>query len=155
MISNKLTRSSPYRSLARELDDFVRGRFGRFFGDGFDIDTPGETIGWSPAVDVVETEKSIKLTAELPGLAKDNVNVSVDSGVLAIRGEKKSERKEDDKDERYHLWERSYGAFERAFTLPTTVDPDKITADFKDGVLVVDIPKSTEAKPRGRAVPIG
>jgi len=88
-------------------------------------------------------------------MTTDHVQVSVDNGVLSIRGEKRSERKEEDNGHKYHMWERTYGSFERAFTLPTAVDTSKIHADFRDGVLTVELPKSSEAKGKGRTIPIG
>jgi HSP20 family protein len=159
MLGTKLTRTMPFSTPAtswwyRDLDD-MRNRMSRYFGDGFDLEPGGEAIGWSPAVDVVENEKTITLTAELPGLNKDQVQVSVDNGVLSIRGEKRSERKEEDKANKYHMWERTYGSFERSFTVPTSVDASRITADFRDGVLTVELPKSSEAKIKGRTIPIG
>lgn len=159
MIGNKAIRYTPFstpvqRTMYRDLDD-VRGRLSRFFGDGFDLLPGGEAIGWTPVVDVVENDKTITLTAELPGMTKDQVQVLVDNGVLSIRGEKRSERKDEDNGHKYHMWERTYGSFERAFTVPTSVDTTKIQADFRDGVLTVELPKSSEAKSKGRNIPIG
>jgi HSP20 family protein len=100
----------------------------------------------SPAVDLSEDEKSYVVTAELPGVGKDDVTVELNEDVLTIRGEKKSEREE--KKDRSHWVERSYGSFVRSFTLPPTAQPEEMKASFKDGVLRIEIPKKEAAKPR-------
>lgn len=99
-----------------------------------------------PAIDLHEDDGSFVVTAELPGVRKEDVVVELENGVLTLRGEKRSEREE--KKERRRYVERSYGAFSRSFTLPPNVDGDRIHADFADGVLTVTIPKSSETKPR-------
>ena len=95
-------------------------------------------------MDLVEKDGGYEITAELPGLAEDNVEVKVAGGVLTIRGEKREEKEE--KDKQYHLAERRYGAFQRAFRIPPGVDPDRIEAAFAKGVLTVTLPKSAEAQ---------
>jgi HSP20 family protein len=107
---------------------------------------------WFPAVNVEEDADRLLLTAELPGLVQDDVEIQIENDVLTIRGEKVDERREGN-DTRYHVWERRYGAFERALRLPRTVKADQITADFKNGVLSVNMPKAAEAK--GRRIAIG
>lgn len=101
---------------------------------------------WSPAVDIYETEDSIVLKAELPGINKDDVSVEIKDNVLVLKGEKRFEK--DVKEENYHRMERAYGAFQRSFTLPNIVDKDKIKAKYKDGILEVVLPKAEEAKPK-------
>jgi HSP20 family protein len=101
---------------------------------------------WMPAVELVEEDGEYVLSAELPGLSKDDVDVSVDDSVLTIKGEKKSEREE--KRGRTHIRERRYGAFERSFTLPRNVAADKIRAEVKDGIIEVHLPKGEESKAR-------
>lgn len=96
-----------------------------------------------PAVDIVEKEKSFELTAELPGMDEKNIEIKVSNGNLQIRGEKKTEMEDKQKD--YYLSERYYGAFERVFPLPTGVDADHIEARFSKGVLTVTLPKKPEA----------
>jgi HSP20 family protein len=101
---------------------------------------------WAPPVDIYETAESIVLEAELPGMTKDDIVVEVKDNTLTLKGEKKFEREV--KEENYHRVERSYGAFQRAFTLPLTVQQDKVKAKFKDGILEITLPKMEEAKPK-------
>ena len=108
----------------------------------------------TPAVDVAEDEKAVTLTAELPGLKDEDVEVVLRDDMLTVKGEKKSEREE--KKENFHLTERRYGAFERTFRLPETADADKISAAFDDGVLTVTVPKKAEAKVKAeRKIKVG
>jgi HSP20 family protein len=104
------------------------------------------TSSWTPAVDVVEDKDTVKIVAELPGVKSEDVKLSIENQVLTIRGEKKQEAEE--KTERVHRYERSYGLFERAFALPASVDPDKIEARHQDGILTVIVPKAEKARPR-------
>jgi HSP20 family protein len=120
----------------------------------FNADVGAETIGWTPATEMSETPTELSLTAELPGLDKKDVDISVDDGVLTIRGTKTQERTEGKENTQYYVWERSYGTFERSFTLPRTVDASKISAEFEKGVLKVKMPKSEEAKAKGRKIEI-
>jgi HSP20 family protein len=101
---------------------------------------------WVPPCDVYETDKEIVVKAEIPGLKKEDVFVSIENNVLMIRGERKFA--DEVKRETYHRVERSYGEFLRSFTLPTFIDPNKILAEFKDGLLWVFLPKREEAKPK-------
>ncbi|HUI40457.1 MAG TPA: Hsp20/alpha crystallin family protein [Terriglobia bacterium] len=101
---------------------------------------------WSPAVDVYETEQSLVIKAELPGLDPKDVDVRVENQTLYIKGERRFEK--DVKEGSYHRVERSYGAFARSFGLPGTVDPDKVTAEFQNGVLTLTMAKREEAKPK-------
>lgn len=105
---------------------------------------------WTPRVDIVEDEKEIVVKAELPEMKKEDVKVTVDQGVLTISGERKIEKEE--KNKKYHRIESEYGSFLRSFTLPAAVISEKVTADFKDGVLRVHLPKET--KPGTKAVEI-
>jgi HSP20 family protein len=107
---------------------------------------------WSPTVDVVEQEKEYLLKAELPEVKKEDIKVTVEEGVLTISGERKFEKEETNK--RYHRIERSYGSFQRSFTLPNEADTDKITSEFKDGVLTIHLPKNPETKPRSLDIKI-
>jgi HSP20 family protein len=108
---------------------------------------------WVPPVDIYETSDSIVLEAELPGLTKDNIVVEVKNNTLTLKGEKKFEREVTE--ENYHRVERSYGGFQRAFTLPSTVQQDRVKAKFRDGILEITIPKAEEAKPKQIKVDIG
>jgi len=136
------------------LED-LENRMSRFmqraFEDPFNAGLT-EPIGWVPAMDIIETSKELTVTAELPGLEKKEIDVSVEDGVLMIRGEKKDEHEQEDR--KTHLYERSYGSFYRAFTLPTHVDAGKIAAEFEKGVLKIHLPKDGEAKPKGRKIEI-
>jgi HSP20 family protein len=111
---------------------------------------PTEPIGWFPAVDIVETDMELLLTADLPGMKEEDVDIELNEGVLVIKGEKKEEKEE--KEIRYRVVERTWGTFERSFTLPRSVDVEKITAEFADGVLKVHLPKTHVAL--GRKVTI-
>jgi HSP20 family protein len=136
---------SPWTRLARMesgLDPWIRQAMSSF-------EQP-EALAWTPTVDLTDTNGEFTLTAELPGVEPKDVEVSVEDGALTIRGEKKEERKEETKGHR--LYERSYGSFERSFTLPRSVDPDQVKADFENGVLTVHLPKREGAT--GRKVEI-
>jgi HSP20 family protein len=113
-------------------------------GGGFDGGTLATS--WIPAVDVVEDQEHLKIVVELPGVRPEDVKLSLENQVLTIRGEKRQVFEEDK--ERWHRYERSYGSFERSFTLPSTVDPDHIQAAVEHGVLTVTLPKIERARPR-------
>jgi len=101
---------------------------------------------WSPRVDISEDEKEIIVKAELPEMKKEDVKVTVDQGVLTISGERKLEKEE--KNKKYHRIESEYGSFVRSFTLPAAILGDKVSADFKDGVLKVHLPKDKTPSPK-------
>jgi HSP20 family protein len=101
---------------------------------------------WAPAVDIEEQEEEYLVSVDLPGLRREDVKVTVKDNVLFISGERRQERTEEQAN--YHLTERAYGCFRRAFTLPRTVDAGKIRANYTDGVLKVNVPKAEEAKQR-------
>jgi HSP20 family protein len=130
-----MTTSSPIFGLRREIDRLFEDTFAR---DG---------NNWTPAVDIKESDNDIRIDLELPGLRPEDVEITAENGLLSIRGEKRSERKEGD-DGRYHVVERSYGTFMRTFTLPQGVDESQIQAEFNDGVLSIRIPKSALPQPR-------
>jgi len=139
------------------LDD-VENRMNRFiervFTEPFGT-ALAEPIGWVPAMDIVETPKEFTFVAELPGLDEKNVDVSIEDGVMTISGEKIDERKEEeDKDKKTYLYERTYGSFQRSFTLPPSIDGARITAEFTKGVLKVHIPKNGDVAPKGRKVEV-
>jgi HSP20 family protein len=104
------------------------------------------TSSWYPACDVFEDKDAVKIVAELPGVKPEDVKLSLENNLLTIRGEKKQEAEE--RSERVHRYERSYGAFERGFVLPSTVDGDKINAEYQNGVLTIVVPKVERARPR-------
>ena len=132
---------SPWSELRR-----LQSEFGDLLGG------TGEDAGqaWSPAVEVRETPDAIEVTAELAGVKPEDVNVDYEDGVLTVRGEKTYERRSED--ERRHVFERRYGSFARAFTLPREVEVDQIAASFDAGVLTVRVPKAERAK--GRTIEI-
>ncbi|MCW1921279.1 Hsp20/alpha crystallin family protein [Luteolibacter arcticus] len=101
---------------------------------------------WVPVVDILEDEKEYLIKAELPGVTRENVQVTVEKGRLAIKGERPFEKEEDGR--KYHRVERSSGTFLRSFNLPENADAEKVEAEFKDGVLFVHLPKQEKAKPR-------
>ena len=133
----------------RELDE-AQNRISSFFGGSFN--RLGNSNGglkladWSPQVDITEDDKEYLVKADLPEIKKDEVKVTVENGVLSISGERKSEKEE--KNKTYHRIERSYGSFERTFTLPEDADAPKMRAEFKEGVLRVHMPKSPTAQPK-------
>lgn len=130
---------TPAFGLRREID--------RLFDDMFGHTALQTQSAWSPAVDIREDEKELTILAELPGMKLDDVEITCDNGILTIRGEKSETRKEGD-ERRYHLVERSYGAFTRSFQLPQGVDESKIEAAFDDGLLTVRIPKAALPQPK-------
>jgi len=156
-----LTTAMPLFATERELSE-AQNRLRRFFGNDFAFDRfpATEPVGWVPKVEIVETEKELVLTAELPGMVRENIEITFDNELLIIQGEKKAEMEEKSEEKvkngepRYHLWERSYGAFRRTFTLPQTIDVAKIAAEMKDGVLKIHMPKTAIAKAKGRKIEI-
>lgn len=149
-------RRDPWRGLdpfdrLRELDLFPLGQ-NRVLDDLLRERGSGNRM-MAPAVDVTENDKNYTVTAELPGIGKDDVAVEVHDGILTLRGEKRSER--DEKNEKSRWSERTYGAFTRSFTLPSDADTEHIAASFKDGVLRLQIPKTEESKPKVVSVKSG
>jgi HSP20 family protein len=139
-----ITRWRPFRDLVSIQDEMNR-LFDDFFGRP--MVRSGWTEGvWSPSVDVSENKDNVVIKAEIPGMTKDDVKISIQDNVITLKGEKKQEKEE--KDANYHRIERSYGSFCRSFTLPTAVKADKIKATYKDGVLNVTLPKTEEVKPK-------
>lgn len=140
-----MTRWEPFRDLARMQDEMSRLLDERFY-------RAGESVGWTPACDIYEDEDAVTLRFELAGVDPKDVDVRFENGVLTIRGERKLEG--EDRRENYHRIERSYGTFTRSFSLPGTVDAEKIKAETKNGVLTVTLPKRAEAKPRAIQVKV-
>ena len=108
--------------------------------------TDAGTYNWAPSVDISETDNKFEVRAELPGIAKGDLHVSVKDNLLTLRGEKRQENVNDDT-QNYRRVERRYGSFQRRFTLPPEVATDDIKADYTDGVLTLSIPKAEAAKP--------
>lgn len=141
-----IVRWDPFRDLMT-IQDRMNRLFDQTLSKTRADDDEGLTAStWSPAVDIYETADSIVLKAELPGLSRENIDIQVRDNTLTLKGERKFEREV--KDENYLRIERSYGAFQRAFNLPSVIQQDKIKAVFKEGVLEVTMPKAEEAKPK-------
>ena len=139
-----------WHSFRSEMDRLF-DRFGSCFGFPslrrmFDIE-PAWRSSFSfsaPAIDMSEDDKAYKISAELPGINAKDVDISVSGDTLVLRGEKRQEKEE--KDKNYHFSERAYGSFQRAFELPASVDRDRVAADFSQGVLTITLPKRAEAQ---------
>ena len=138
---------------ARELLNVER-EFNKLFNTfnqrfGFDDSSMNEELEnavWSPLTDISENKDQYILKMDLPGVSKENLKLNFHDGELIISGERKQEK--EDKDSKYHRIERTYGKYYRSFTLPQTIQADKINAEFKDGQLTITVPKSEEAKPK-------
>ncbi|HEY9163601.1 MAG TPA: Hsp20/alpha crystallin family protein [Magnetovibrio sp.] len=141
--SMRLTRPSFDMDLWREP---FRDPFRRF------EDTFGALSKLSPRADLKETDKSVVITAELPGVVEADIDVTVSDGRLTVRAEKKEETRKDE--DNYHLSERHYGSVQRTFSLPEAADADKATATFKDGVLTIDVPKKASSKAAAKKIPV-
>jgi len=127
----------------------IQGEMNRLFDDFFGVPRKAderERLHWTPRVNIEEVKDRFEITAELPGLKKNDVKIEVKDRVLTFTGEKKVEN--ENKDHTVYLFERAYGRFCRTFTLPDNVDAEKIEAEFTDGLLKIDIPKTEEAKPK-------
>ncbi len=139
-----LIRWSPWRDLARIQEDMDRLYNAFFSGTPTKLDS-GSMV-WNPAVDIHENDNEFIVVAEIPGMKKEDVKISLQDNVLTISGEKKREKEEEKKT--YHRIEREYGSFERSFSLPSSVKVDSVKATYKDGLLTITLPKSEEAKPK-------
>ncbi len=144
----ELTTYRPSREMAPFRDvDRMRREMDRLWDSFFEggIRRTGEQMGeWLPSLDVAETKNDIIVKAEVPGMDPKDIDISLSDGMLMIKGEKKQEREEKEQD--YHLVERSYGAFSRSIQLPKGTKQGKISASYKNGVLNIVLPKSEEAK---------
>ena len=138
-----LTRSnndpiSDFRTLQNRL-------FEPFFGRFNYLDDAMQSGTWAPPVDVAEDAENIHVKVEVPGMDQKDLKINYEDGLLTVSGERQFERRED---RNYHRIERAYGSFVRSFNLPRTVDPNQIVANYRDGVLEIEIPKKEEAKPK-------
>ncbi len=139
---NSLTRWDPFRNLSSLQDQMNRL---------FDIAMPRHgddsvLTSWAPAVDIYETENELVLKADLPEINEKDLDVRIENNTLTVRGERKFDREV--KEDNYLRVERAYGSFSRSFSLPNTVDSEKIKADYRNGVLTVEMPKRAESKPK-------
>jgi HSP20 family protein len=135
------------RNMDRMLDDLLSGNAPAAARGG---QAPAMML--SPQIDISETEREVRITAEMPGMNADDVEVRLDDGVLTIHGEKRAEQQDDKQD--YHLMERSYGTFSRYIRLPFSIGPDQVQATFKDGVLTITIPKPDDAQRKSNKIDV-
>ncbi len=141
-------RWDPFREMGT-----LQGRMNRLFeesGRAVRGEEPAPTTVWSPAVDIHETENEIMVKAEVPGIEKNEIELTLENNVLSLRGDRRFEK--DTREENYHRIERSYGSFSRSFQIPAVVDEAKIAADHKDGVLTITLPKTHKAKAKQIAI---
>lgn len=135
----------PWRDLAT-IQEKMNQMFEDTFTRGHGREEGLTPAMWAPAVDIYETDDAVVLKAEVPGVEREQVGIEVKDGILTLRGERKFEKEA--KEENYHRMERSYGTFVRSFSVPTSVDSEKISAKLRDGVLEVHLPKAEKAKPK-------
>jgi HSP20 family protein len=139
----QITRWNPFV----ELDDFQQ-RLNRLFNEKA-VTSPADGFAdFVPPVDIQETDNEFIVRADLPQMTKDEVKVHLENGVLAIEGERHQEKEKEEKGKRFHRLEREFGKFVRRFAMPIDIDPEKVRAEFKDGVLNVYLPKAPSAKPK-------
>lgn len=145
---NTLNRWEPFRSNAG-----LESQVNRMFNELFGPTQESNLTTWAPAVDIFENEHDLVVKADLPDVKPEELDIRVENNILTIRGERKFEKKVDEKN--YLRVERSYGSFARSFSLANTVNSEAIKADYKDGVLTLTIPKREEAKPKQIKVTVG
>lgn len=147
-----VTKWDPFKELTT-----IQDRINRLFDENMGkVRFPDLEIGtgaWNPAVDIYETKDNVVLKAELPGLEKKDFSIEIKDNLLILKGERKFEK--ETKEENYYRMERAYGFFSRSFTLPTTIDKEKVKAKYKDGVLEITVPKIESAKPKQINVEVG
>ncbi|MDO8630140.1 MAG: Hsp20/alpha crystallin family protein [Phycisphaerales bacterium] len=135
---------APFEIAISRFRDEMDNLFERFAGDPWWVMSAATRFGQGPRMDLAETDNEITIKAELPGVDAKNLDVNVTGSTLTIRGEKKQDREEKGRD--YYYAERQYGGFHRAVQLPATVDPEKVNAEFKNGVLTIRLTKRPEAR---------
>jgi len=143
-----LTRWEPFREMHS-----LQNRLNRLFEEQYSSQEAMTTSAFVPAVDIYEDQHGIQLKLEVPGIDEKDLDIKVENNVLTVSGERKFENEQ--KEENFHRIERRYGCFTRSFTLPNTVDAEKITADYNNGVLSIRLVKREEAKPKQIKVNIG
>ena len=133
--------------LFRELEEMT-DRFGKLFGTTrpFDVTESLKVADWTPAVDIQETEKEYILKVEVPEVRKEDIKVTAQEGELTVTGERKLEKEE--KNKKFHRIERAYGTFLRTFNLPVDTDETKVSADYKEGLLQIHVPKLEKPRPK-------
>src|SRR5215475_14304649 len=145
---NSLNRWEPFRSNVG-----LESQVNRMFSELFGRTQESNLTTWAPSVDIFENEHELVVKADLPDVKPEDLDIRVENNILTIRGERKFEKKVDEKN--YLRMERSYGSFARSFSLSNTVNSEAIKADYKDGVLTLTIPKREEAKPKQIKVNVG
>ena len=146
-----LARWNPNRDMMSVRDEMSRV-LNEVFGRGASDESAWISGAWTPPVDIYETDEALVMKAELPGFSKDDISIELKENTLVIKGERKHE--DEVKEGNYHRMERSYGAFQRAFMLPMTVDQEKVKASYKDGILELRLPKVQAAQPKRIAVSV-
>lgn len=146
-----MTRWNPFKELA-EMEQRLSTYLGRPAARTEAGEEAMTVAEWSPLVDITEDEKEYLIKADLPEVKKEEIKLTVQDNVLSISGERKYEKEE--KGKKYHRVERAYGSFMRSFTLPEAADGSKVSAEYKDGVLNVRLPKSEKAKPKSIEVKV-
>lgn len=142
-----------YAPFQGELEDFPAGL--RLFQDSVSrLFSEPASRPWSPAVDIYETENELVLKADVPDVDPKNIGIQLENGTLTLKGQRQFEQQSNGQ-KGFHRIERSYGSFVRAFSLPETVDGEKVKADYKNGVLTVTLPKKEVAKPKTINVEVG
>jgi HSP20 family protein len=141
-------RPDVFRSLQREIDQV----FNDFWRGTPMLAESGEGGMGNIKINVAETENAFEIAAELPGVEPNDIDVQLKDDILTIKGEKKSEK--EDKQKNYHVVEQSYGSFERSFALPSEVQADKVDAKFDKGILKITLPKSPEAQPKTKKIEV-
>lgn len=149
----RMTRRPQMTQFDESFINDLPGRLRRMLEGTLPVDAV-QNVSWMPAMEILEKNGALVVTAELPGTAPEHVDISIDDDVLTISGEKSEETRTDDKDAQFYLWERRYGSFRRSFTLPNAVDQEKVTASFAKGVLTITLPRASTPKPRGRKIAI-
>jgi len=144
-----LTRWNPYQEFST-----IQDRMDRLFRNSLGSESQESlTSAFSPLVDVYEDEHSVSLKIEVPGIDEKDIDVHIENNTLTVHGERKFEKEE--KEENFRRVERQYGSFTRSFTLPSTVDPEQVKANYEKGILKVSLPKKAEAKPKQIKVNVG
>ena len=143
-----LMRRDTFEALERQMEDM----FGRMFRGWPSRRLDTDYVGWVPPLDMVDRKSELLLRADLPGLDRKDIQLSVDNGVLTLQGSRQQEK--EDKSDDFYAMERWAGAFSRSIALPQGVDPEHIEASFKNGVLEIHIPKTKEAKAKGTKIDI-
>ena len=149
-----LTRWEPFREFSAMQDRI--NRMDRFFRESYSPESPEEaltTTSFAPPVDIYEDEHTVTLKIEVPGIDEKDIDVRIENNTLTVHGERKIEKEE--KEENFRRVERQYGSFTRSFTLPSSVDPQQVSADYNQGVLKIKLAKKAEAKPKQIKVNLG